>query len=153
MPKGRAQCIVIRNGKFLAAKHRDKNNGKEYYVVPGGRINEGESPEEAAIRELFEEANVKGVIIKKLAEYPNAFSDSKRFYSFLVDIGDQEPSLGFDPESIDDPKLIAIEWKALNEISQRDRMYFFASGLVSIPEFVKEIEKWADDIDYPKTNI
>ncbi len=150
MAKGRAQCIVIRNGKFLAAKHREGN--KEIYVVPGGQINDGESPESAALRELFEEANVNGTIVKKLAEYSNAFSKNKLFYSFLVDIGDQTPSLGYDPENIGDPKLVGIEWKALSEISQKSRMYFFAAGLVAIPEFVGEIDKWTDDIDYPKTN-
>ena len=37
--------------------HRFKN-GEEYYVVPGGGLNEGETFQEAAVRELAEEAQV-----------------------------------------------------------------------------------------------
>lgn len=147
MAKGRAQCIVIRNGKLLVAKHRE--NDREYYVVPGGGINENESPEDAAIRELLEEACVDGIIISKLAEYADPYSKSNKFYSFLVDIGEQTPSLGYDPEFVDRPVLVGIEWKSLNELCERDRAYFIAAGVLSIPQFVEEINSWCDDISYP----
>lgn len=36
-----------------------KKNGKEYYVIPGGGVENGESFEQAAIRESMEETGVK----------------------------------------------------------------------------------------------
>lgn len=52
----RAGAIIIRDGSVLLI-HRHRH-GNEYYVLPGGGIEEGESPEEAVIRELREEAGV-----------------------------------------------------------------------------------------------
>lgn len=50
-----SRVIIVNKGKILLI-HRFKDN-KEYYVLPGGTIEEGESPEEAAVREAKEETN------------------------------------------------------------------------------------------------
>ena len=58
--RNRAGGILIENGKVLLI-HRIKNvDGivKEYYVVPGGGIEEGENIEEATKRELKEEIGI-----------------------------------------------------------------------------------------------
>ena len=147
MLKGRAQCIVLRDNKLLVAKHYEQ--GHEYYAVPGGGIEEGETPEEAAIRELKEEACVDGTIIKKLGEYVDPFNENKMLYNFLVDIGEQTPQLGYDPECLENPILVGIEWKAFDELPEKDRAYFLAAGLLSIREFVEELDSWGDEISYP----
>lgn len=56
---------IIVTDKGLSTIFRRKN-GKEYYVIPGGGVEEGESLEEALHRELEEELNIK-VNINKLA--------------------------------------------------------------------------------------
>jgi 8-oxo-dGTP diphosphatase len=56
----RAAIIVIREGKILLM-HR-KRNDSEYYVIPGGHIEEGESPEVTAKRELREETDIEAGI-------------------------------------------------------------------------------------------
>ena len=53
----RAQCIVHRKNRLLMVKHR--LNGEEWWCLPGGGIEEGESPSEAAVRELKEELNIE----------------------------------------------------------------------------------------------
>ena len=58
--RNRAGGLLIENGKILLI-HRIKNiNGerKEYYVVPGGGIEEKENIKEATIRELKEETGL-----------------------------------------------------------------------------------------------
>ena len=58
--RNRAGGLLIKNGKILLI-HRIKNiNGerKEYYVVPGGGIEEKENIKEATIRELKEETGL-----------------------------------------------------------------------------------------------
>jgi len=52
----RSTVFVIDQDKLLLI-HRFKN-GEEYYAVPGGGIEVGETEEQAAIRELKEEANL-----------------------------------------------------------------------------------------------
>lgn len=51
-----ARAIIIRNNKLLVI-HRNKF-GKEYYTLPGGGIETGESPAEAVVRELQEETGL-----------------------------------------------------------------------------------------------
>ena len=52
--KSRSVAIVIRNGKILMERlcYKDANNGKEFFSVPGGGIEEGETPEQTVLREL-----------------------------------------------------------------------------------------------------
>ncbi len=49
--------IDKRNGKILLIQKK-RGFGKEYINAPGGKCEEGETPEECAIRECFEEINV-----------------------------------------------------------------------------------------------
>lgn len=53
----RASALIIENGKILTIKH--KKNNKEYYLLPGGGTNFGETLENAIKREMMEELNVK----------------------------------------------------------------------------------------------
>ena len=67
--RNRAGGILIENGKLLLM-HRIKTvDGKtrEYYVVPGGRIEEGETLEDATKRELKEEI---GIDVDLLSDKP-----------------------------------------------------------------------------------
>lgn len=149
--KGRAQCLVIKDNKILLVKHRHK--GDEWYCLPGGGIERGETPEQAAIRELQEECNVLGTIIKKTSEYVDPYDNNNFFYTFQIDIGHQSPSLGYDPEIIDNPILVEVLWMFLNEISEIDRAYLWAAGLFSIIQFADELSSWSRDISYPNKRI
>ena len=50
------RAIIIRDGNLLVM-HRNKF-GKQYYTLPGGNIEMGETPEQAVFRELHEETMV-----------------------------------------------------------------------------------------------
>lgn len=50
------RAIVIENGKLLVM-HRNKY-GSQYYTLVGGRINTGETPEQALVREVMEETGL-----------------------------------------------------------------------------------------------
>lgn len=53
--KTAARVIIFNQGKILLI-HRIKS-GQEYYVLPGGSIEKGETPRQTAIREIKEETN------------------------------------------------------------------------------------------------
>ncbi|MCH4886231.1 NUDIX domain-containing protein [Acidaminobacter sp. JC074] len=142
----RSQCIVIREEKLLMAKHH--MDGMSWYCLPGGGVEEGESPEEAALRELEEECLVKGRILMKTSTYPDPMTQGY-IHTYYVDIKDQEPVLGEDPELKENPILIDIRWLSLDEICERDRAYLWAAGLLAVKSFSKELESWGDDISYP----
>jgi hypothetical protein len=67
-----------------------------------------------------------------------------------MEIGDQEPYLGVDPEFPPDEQIMVdMKWLTLAEISERDRAYLFAAGLLSIPVFLEEVSAWGDTLSYP----
>ena len=56
MPRQRASAIIIRNQEILLV--RRENAQGQYFVFPGGGVKAGETPEQAVIREMREEAGV-----------------------------------------------------------------------------------------------
>ncbi len=62
----RAVAVVERDAKVLVIRrHLD---GRDYAVLPGGGIEAGESPAEAALRELREECTLDGQVVELLLE-------------------------------------------------------------------------------------
>lgn len=51
----KAGGILIKDGKFLVTRSK----GKDIFYAPGGRIEQGEDPEVALIRELDEELSIR----------------------------------------------------------------------------------------------
>lgn len=68
------KCLVIENEKIVITKYL-KGMKEGYYDIPGGKIEEWETAEEAAIREMKEETGIKvSNLIKKGSfevEYPD----------------------------------------------------------------------------------
>ena len=138
--KGRVQALVTRNNKILMVKHT--HIGDSWYCSPGGGIELGEPPEQTALRELQEECNVTGKITKKINEYADPYDDSIHFYTFQIDIGDQTPALGCDPEILPEKQILTeVRWVRPDEISEVDRAFLWASGLLSIPYLLRKRAK------------
>src|SRR5512141_2300304 len=77
----RAGIVLIEDNKVaLIERHRA---GFNYFVVPGGGVNEGESPEQAAIREAMEELGIQVAIKQKVAEIQLGRKSRQVYY--LVD--------------------------------------------------------------------
>lgn len=120
---------------------RHRHRGMEWWCLPGGAIEDEESPQEAVLRELMEECSVEGKVLRQTSFLEEV--DGTKHYTFLVDIGEQETRKGSD-------KIIAdLRWLELSEIPERDRVFLWAAGLVSIDGFLAEVESWGNSISYP----
>lgn len=89
-----SRAIIIEDNKLLTMFRRKiKNDGtvKEYYVIPGGGLEEGETLEENVIRELKEEFNVDIEVVKFLGT--EEYDDTIANY-FLCKIVNGTPKLG-----------------------------------------------------------
>ncbi len=86
----RAVAIIIKDNDVLLMWR--KNQGKEYYVFPGGGTEENETVEEAVLREVREETTLK-VRIEKQLYHHHYINDSDQYF-YLCSYLSGEPTLG-----------------------------------------------------------
>lgn len=106
--KQATRLIIEDKEKLVFIKRRKKINGsvKEFYVLPGGMLDEGEDFETAGIREAFEELSVKVEIEDFLTEdYVEELDKLERYYFAKVISGKIKNGTGeeFQNQSIDSP--------------------------------------------------
>lgn len=80
-----AKCYLINDDEILTIKYKDDNKKAGYYDIPGGKIEDGETAEQAAIRELKEETGITAKNLKNKGilkvEYPDRIFNFKIFLS------------------------------------------------------------------------
>ena len=86
----RAVAVAIHKDKILLMRRIKERD--EFYVLPGGGVEENETVEEAVIREIIEEASLK-IEIKKLV-YRHFYDDNSEQFFYLCDYISGEPKLG-----------------------------------------------------------
>lgn len=140
MGRNRSQAIVVRGDRILMVKHT--MDGRDFYCLPGGGVEPEETPEEAALRELSEEAGVKGRIVQRTTIRLKPDQESE-VYSYWVEIPeDAVPAPGVDPElSVSEQTITGVAWMRLEEMSQLDQIYLWCSGLKSIPVFYEKLNQ------------
>jgi len=82
--------IIFNEGKVLLVKRRDV----PLWTLPGGRIDDGETPESAAIREICEETGLNTKIKRKIGLYHPTNWLTKKTYFFECEIIDGTFQLG-----------------------------------------------------------
>ena len=45
--------------------------------------------------------------------------------------------------------LADMQWMALDQLPERDRAHLWAAGLMGVPEFFAEVDRWGNAISYP----
>ena len=146
--RNRSMALVVRNDKILMVKTFRFN--RYIYELPGGGIENGETEEEAAIRELKEECGLDGVINRPLNTLH--CKDGSTEYVFLVDVSEnQEAIVGKDPEipEGEEQDIKSVCWKKLNELSEKDRAFLWSYGLLAVGDFFEHVLSWGDEISYP----
>jgi 8-oxo-dGTP pyrophosphatase MutT (NUDIX family) len=100
----RAGIVLIKdNSVALIERYRA---GLHYFIFPGGGVDEGESLEQAAVREAMEELGIEVTIRQKVTEIQ--LGDKSRQIYFLVEQISGEFGTGkgeeFIPSNADDPQ-------------------------------------------------
>ena len=121
----RAGVVLIDANKVaLIERHRA---GLDYFVFPGGGVDESESPQQAAIREAMEELGIQVAIKQKIAEIH--FGQTSKHVYFLVErvsgefgSGTGEEFTDSDPDHPEEGIYIPI-WMPIEELSQHNKIY------------------------------
>jgi inorganic pyrophosphatase len=115
----RAAIFVIDKDKVLLF-YRLKN-GVEYYAVPGGGVEPGETPEQAAVRELKEETSLDITLGEKIGELE---ADGNYQYFYIAKSWSGELKFGGEELARQSPdNFYRLEWmpiEKLNDIDLRD---------------------------------
>ncbi len=117
--KESVSSVVLINGKILMLKRPE--NSRSYpgrWSLCAGKIEKGESPDQAAVREIAEETKIKDPVFKgKLP--PVTVRENKviwKVYPFIFDAGDAKPVLNHENE---DYKLVTLdEMQSLNLVDK-----------------------------------
>jgi 8-oxo-dGTP diphosphatase len=79
----RSRAIIVRNHHIALIKRQ--RGERTYYVIPGGGMEPGESPEQTAVRESLEELGLNVTIERLLARV--VFHGREQYYFFARVIG------------------------------------------------------------------
>lgn len=82
------RAILIEDGKILVM-HRDKY-GDKYFTLVGGRVNDGESLEQALVREVHEETGLQVTAARPvyIEEHPSPYNEQTIFLCNVAPHGD-----------------------------------------------------------------
>ena len=103
-------AIIKHNNKYLITKRsKNENVYKEYWDIPGGLANQGETPREALIREVKEEVNLKIKPVKIIHEDSNLDKEKNMIFIrlvYLTNVEDDFNNIKLDPSEHTEYKLI-----------------------------------------------
>ena len=85
--------IIYRNGRVLVGQRRRGDRHAYKWEFPGGKVEYGESPQDALVRELSEELQIEATVGTELARYEHDYPSGSRVHLlfFVVPVFAGEP--------------------------------------------------------------
>jgi 8-oxo-dGTP diphosphatase len=72
--------IIQRDGQVLVGQRRKTDRHPLKWEFPGGKVEQGESPQEALVRELQEELKIQARVGSELARYEHDYPSGSRVH-------------------------------------------------------------------------
>lgn len=125
-----AKCYLVQDNKVVVTQYKKGNKKQGFYDIPGGKMEENETLEQAAIREMKEET---GILVRNLKqkgkmtiEYPD------RIFSFIVFLAKEYE--GEPQEFVEN----TAEWMEIDSLLKQEKILsnsmildrFFRKGLL-----------------------
>lgn len=109
-----AHSLIENNGKYLLIKRSEIKRGKKnfypaYWDIPGGTVEDGELPRQAAIRECQEEVGLRIAIDKVIHEDSNVDKDkvfTRLVYRGQLSENNEDLAITLDPQEHTDYRLV-----------------------------------------------
>ena len=86
--------VIHRNGEVLVGQRRKGDRHPFKWEFPGGKVEPGETPQQALVRELWEELQIKATVGGELARYQHAYPSGSRVHLLFFAV----PEFAGEPE-------------------------------------------------------
>lgn len=122
-------AIIVKDSKILATQ-RGYGEFEGGWEFPGGKVEEGETPEQAIVREIHEELNakiaVKDFLVQVEHDYPTFRLSMKCFICILADptfqLLEHHAAKWLDLQHIDSVDWLPADIKVVNAIKERGKL-------------------------------
>ena len=138
MIRNRAAAIIVEEGKILLVEH--EKHGRNYWLLPGGGVEYGETLEEALKRELMEEAGLVVDADELIFISESIPPDQHRHvinYYFTAHITGGELKVGVDAVLQD------VQWHLLEDLPH----------MIIYPNTIREILDWLQNPSTVKRSL
>lgn len=120
-------AALIRDGKRVFATARGYGNYKGWWEFPGGKVEPGESPEDALVREIREELDSEISVDEYIStiehDYPEFHLSMRCYWCSLISgdlvLKEAEDAKWLDVETIDLVKWLPADITLIDEIKKR----------------------------------
>lgn len=120
-------AALIRDDKRVFATARGYGNYKGWWEFPGGKIEPGESPEDALVREIKEELDSEISVDEYIStieyDYPEFHLSMRCYWCSLISgdlvLKEAEDAKWLDVETIDSVKWLPADITLIDEIKKR----------------------------------
>jgi 8-oxo-dGTP diphosphatase len=105
--------IIYRNGRVLVGQRRGVDRHPYKWEFPGGKVEPGETPQQALVRELREELQIEATVGSELARYEHEYPGGSRVHLLFFVI----------PKFVGEPTgqiFEQIQWVELASLPQLD---------------------------------
>lgn len=110
-----ACAIIVQHDKVLAVQRSERMNLPLKWEFPGGKIHEGELPEQCVVREVAEELNLRIEVDGSLSPLSHDYPDfSVTLYPFICSVVSGELLLREHKAALwlSSPELWSLDWVA-----------------------------------------
>ena len=123
----RVVAAIIYDGERIFATQRGYGEWKDFWEFPGGKIEYGETPEDALRREILEELNTEITVREKLEtveyDYPEFHLSMDCFWCSIVSgsltLLEAEDSIWLSRESLYQVNWLPADLRILKEIEEK----------------------------------
>ncbi len=142
MPRAvRYQGAILRDHHLLLIKHRHHADGHDYWLIPGGGIEDGETEEQCVQREMLEEthlvARVERLLLDEAADGDGVYARYKTYLCTPVS-GEARPGHEPEPEAAAAYSISDIGWFDLRDETHWDKQVLGDSVTYPLVKRIKD---------------
>ncbi|UCC12959.1 MAG: NUDIX hydrolase [candidate division WOR-3 bacterium] len=119
--------VIKKDGRFLLIKRAKKGEAEDFWCPITGAVEDGETQEQAVVREASEEMGIRVEPIKKIWECMTHDRDY-RLHWWQVDLMDGR--IAQNPEEVKEYKWVTVsQMRDIEQMFEADRLFFRTIGV------------------------